>query len=300
MLATCVLPWGERGALDEKRFRAQVRRLATTLTEHLYVLGTAGEGYAVSDRQFAQVATAFAAEAAAVGARPMIGVISLSLATIVERIELALELGVRELQLSFPSWGALSDREVERFFAETCGRFPQARFLHYNNPRAARVLRGADYVRLADAHENLAAVKFTSSDPAVVEELVAGAAPLCCYLTEEAFALAADAHECGLLTSVVHADAALAREYHSARGSRLRELLAIARAIDAALTASVADREVHMDGAYDKLVARLHDSGFPLRLLPPYGSADDDDFAAFAEAAAAALSPTCQPARLHR
>jgi dihydrodipicolinate synthase/N-acetylneuraminate lyase len=285
ILATCVLPWDERGELDEERFRAQVRRLASTLTEHLYVLGTAGEGYAVSDRQFAQVATAFAEEAAAAGARPMIGVISLSLATIVERIELVLELGVRELQLSFPSWGALSDREVVRFFAETCGRFPQARFLHYNNPRSGRVLRGADYARLARAHESLAAVKFTSSDRAVVEELVMGAAPLCCYLTEEAFALAADAHACGLLTSVVHADPRLAREFHAGRGARLRELLAVARGLDAALTASIADPEVHMDGAYDKLVARLHDPEFPLRLLPPYLSAGDDDFSRFAEAA---------------
>jgi hypothetical protein len=42
-----------------------------------------------------------------------------------------------------------------------------------------------------------------------------------------------------------------------------------------------------MDGAYDKLVARLHDPDFPLRLLAPYASATEADSEAFR----AALGP---------
>jgi dihydrodipicolinate synthase/N-acetylneuraminate lyase len=286
ILATCVVPWDARGRFDEERFRAQVRTLAAGLTRHLYVFGTAGEGYAVSDRQFAAIAEAFADEAAGAGATPMLGVISLSLSTVIERIELGLALGFAQFQLSLPSWGALRDGEVARFFAETCDRFPDARFLHYNNRRAGRVLRGAEYRRLADRHENLAAIKFTSSDADVVRELVAGAAPLQCYLTEDAFALAADEHECGLLTSVVHADFALARAFHAARGDRLRELLREAHRIDAALMAAIGDEDVHMDGAYDKLIARLHDPGLPLRLLAPYASATDEHFEALRAALA--------------
>lgn len=294
LLATCVVPWDEHGGFDEQRFRAHVRMLSGELTRHLYIFGTAGEGYAVSDRQFATIAAAFADEASSAGATAMLGAISLSLTTIVERIELGLELGFAEFQISLPSWGALRDREVDRFFAETCGRFPEARFLHYNNGRAGRVLRGSEYGRLAAVHENLAAVKFTSADRATVRELVREAAPLQCYLTEDAFALAADEYECGLLASLVHADFELAHAFHTARGARLRELLSEAHRIDASLTAAIGDPEVHMDGAYDKLIARLHDPGLPLRLLPPYASASEADFAAL-QAALARISRGVAP-----
>jgi hypothetical protein len=38
-----------------------------------------------------------------------------------------------------------------------------------------------------------------------------------------------------------------------------------------------------IDGAFDKLIWKLHDPEFPLRLLPPYESAPDDSAARFAE-----------------
>ena len=53
----------------------------------------------------------------------------------------------------------------EGAFRETCGRFGQAQFLHYNLMRAGRILRGADYRRLADAVPNLVGTKITGSDP---------------------------------------------------------------------------------------------------------------------------------------
>jgi dihydrodipicolinate synthase/N-acetylneuraminate lyase len=45
------------------------------------------------------------------------------------------------------------------FFELTCGGFPQLRFLHYNLPRAQRVLSPEDYLRLAGRHPNLMATK---------------------------------------------------------------------------------------------------------------------------------------------
>jgi hypothetical protein len=36
-----------------------------------------------------------------------------------------------------------------------------------------------------------------------------------------------------------------------------------------------------MDGAFDKLLWKLHDERFPLRLLPPYEGATDAGFARF-------------------
>jgi len=36
-----------------------------------------------------------------------------------------------------------------------------------------------------------------------------------------------------------------------------------------------------IDGAYDKLFARMYDPDFPLRLLPPYVGTSDDEYRAF-------------------
>ena len=55
---------------------------------------------------------------------PMVGVIGLSTAQILERIEYAYDVGFRMFQISLPSWGPLADDEVLRFFADTCGRYP--------------------------------------------------------------------------------------------------------------------------------------------------------------------------------
>ena len=36
-----------------------------------------------------------------------------------------------------------------------------------------------------------------------------------------------------------------------------------------------------MDGAYEKLLAKVHDPRFPLRLLPPYQSTTDEGYRDF-------------------
>ena len=75
------------GPFDADAFVRQVRHLAGALTRHIYIFGTAGEGYAVSEGQFDQVAGTFWTVARECAVTPMLGVISLSLATIIERIE---------------------------------------------------------------------------------------------------------------------------------------------------------------------------------------------------------------------
>ena len=37
----------------------------------------------------------------------------------------------------------------------------------------------------------------------------------------------------------------------------------------------------HIDGAYDKMLYRVSDPQFPLRMLPPYAGASEADFARF-------------------
>jgi hypothetical protein len=74
-LATACLPWTESGDFLEEVFRREVRALRRSGFENLYIFGTAGEGYAVTDRQFDQIVGAFADEMRQGNAEPMVGVI---------------------------------------------------------------------------------------------------------------------------------------------------------------------------------------------------------------------------------
>lgn len=274
IMGTCVVPWTETFAFDERAFRAQVRDLAGALTRHLYVFGTAGEGYAVTDAQFESISRAFLEEAAAAKVEAMIGIISLSLPTIIERIERARGWGARRFQLSLPSWGPLNDRELEVFFRETCGRFRDCEFMHYNLMRTKRLVTAAEYGRLAEEHPNLVGTKNTRDDEVFLTELVTLAPQLQHFLGESGYMRMRDRFECGLLISLAAIHAPRAHTFFAARGSALEQLNQELRPALTALKEAVGPG-AHMDGAYDKLIYKLRAPSFPLRLLPPYAGADE-------------------------
>jgi len=290
IVATCVIPWSDTGEFLEEQFRAEVRLLRKNLTRHLYIFGTAGEGYAVSERQFGTIAGVFREETRHADTTPMLGVISLSLPTIIERIELGRDLGYRQFQISLPAWGALNDREVDTFFRETCGRFADCAFLHYNLMRTKKLLTGDDYARLSSAHANLVAVKTGSDDRQFLTDIIVKAPELQLCLSEFGYAMLRDHHECSLLISLASANHRMAQEFFQARGEKLQTMGQEQHAILEALMASV-NGEAHMDGAFDKLLYRLHDPNFPLRLLPPYTAATEEMFARFRESLPARWCP---------
>ena len=290
ILATAVVPWSERYEFEEDRFRRQVRTIAKHLTRHIYVFGTAGEGYAVSERQFDAITAAFWASAREADAVPMVGVISLSLATIIERIQRCHAVGFRRFQLSLPSWGSLNDRELDTFFAETCGRFPDCQFHHYNLLRTKRLLTAVEYRRVAAAHANLIAVKASTADPAVVADLLTMTPRLRFFLTEKGYAIARRTHDVGLLISLASVNPARAKAFVAGDDAQRMADVADFSSMAATLKELSADR-FHIDGAYDKMLFRVTDPTFPLRLLPPYASATEDDFARFVAALPAGWRP---------
>ena len=56
ILASCEVPWDASERLEEATFRSEVRLLRQVGFDHLYIFGTAGEGYAVDLERFKQVA----------------------------------------------------------------------------------------------------------------------------------------------------------------------------------------------------------------------------------------------------
>ena len=236
----------------------------------------------MSDEQFKQIVHIFRSEMSSPEDYPMVGVISLSLSTILERIEFCLSLGISDFQLSFPCWGSLTDREVDIFFDEICGRFSECRFLHYNLPRSQRVLTGADYARISAAHPNFVAVKYGGADPdpQIRLEMLLNAPELQFFFTEPGYASVRNEAECGLLISTASVNLSMAMTFFQARGDQLIRLREDIEKVHDTLLSAVGDAG-HMDGVFDKILIKSHLPEFSLRLLPPYTSADDTCFDAF-------------------
>ncbi len=281
ILATCCVPWNEDGTLAEETFRREIRHLSIHLTRDLYLFGTAGEGYAVTDTQFDQIVRIFREEINQPDTRGMVGVIGLSLGTMIERIERARGMGIRYFQISLPSWGALSDGELKRFFKEICGRFPDCSFLHYNLMRTKRLVTPDEYAVLANAHPNLVAAKNSTDSMERIFGLMMKAPQLQHFFTETGFGYGSQIGECGLLISIASIQFAEAKRYfHAGQCRDLKTLLDKQRELSELVNDLVAlgRNEAHIDGAYDKVFCKIHDPTFPLRLLSPYDSLSDSTF----------------------
>ena len=290
-MATAVVPWTETFAFDDGLFRHEVATLLAARYTHLYIFGTAGEGYAVDDARFEHIARVFTQEMRAGNAEPMVGVISLSLDTMLRRIALARDtLGVRLFQISLPSWGALSDAEVRTFFDAVLGRFEDCQFLHYNLLRTKRLVTAHEYAAIAADHPNLVATKNSTDSMLRVRELLDVAPMLRHFLNEHGFLFGSLIGQCGLLISLASTNLAMGQRYFDAGQGRDVETLVTLEGeltqIGQAFAATVGGGAVRIDGAFDKVLWRLHDPRFPLRLLPPYEAANPsaaDEFLKFLE-----------------
>lgn len=278
IVGTAVVPWSPDGRFEERLFRREIDSLIANGYRNLYIFGTAGEGYAVTDDQHLEIARVFVEAMRSGGAEPMVGVISLSLQTIVARIEAARKLGVRQFQISLPSWGPLDDGEVMRFFDLVLGRFEDCSFLHYNLQRAKRLVTAREYAAIAARHPNLVATKNSTDSMVRIRGLLEEAPMLQHFLNEHGYAYGSLLGECGLLISVAATNLRLGQAYFEAGRARDVETLfrmeGELRVMGEALAG--VSPGARIDGAYDKVLWKLHDPDFPLRLLPPYEAAEPD------------------------
>lgn len=282
IMATCCVPWDADGQFAETIFRRGVRTTLAHGTKHLYVFGTAGEGYAVTDRQFDQIVAAFADEMRQGNAEPMVGVINLSLGTICERIERCRDRGVRHFQISLPSWAALAEHELLNFFDGVCGRFSDCQFIHYNLPRTKRMVTGKEYGRLAEAHPNLVATKNCGDSLSHLHSLLVDAPQLQHFLSEAGYVYGSMFGECGILASFIMNWPKLKALWEAGRRHDVATMVSINREVDIVIqTLFEAVPDSRIDGSYDKLFEKMYDPEFPLRLLPPYVGSSDDEYHAF-------------------
>lgn len=279
ILVSCEVPWDEKEELLEDVFRQEIRHTIASGFNNLYIFGTAGEGYAVDTRRFRQIVEVFREETRGADVYPQVGVIGLSTAQLCERIGFAHSLGFRAFQISMPSWGALNDREVMRFFTDVCGAFPDSKFLHYNLMRTKRLLTPRDYRRLADAIPNLCATKNTGTTVYSTMELLREAPEMQHFLGEGMFPTGCLHGECSILSSFGPMIPAKTRElFEYGRTRQFEKLFAFQAEYLRMVEDVIAPmrKQDLIDGAYDKALVRLGGLPMPLRLLSPYESFSEE------------------------
>lgn len=284
VMVSVVCPWDDNEQLDEAAFRHEIDHALNAGFRHVYVFGTAGEGYGVDTARFRRVVEVFTDQMRTVeGARTMVGVIGLSTGNVVERIGIAHAMGVREFQISFPIWQTLTDPEVLTFFRDVCLSFPDSLFMHYNTGRVGRILNGHHYRPVIEAIPNIVATKTMTSDGLIIASVVRDAPELTHFLSETAIADGSLYGQVGLLATYGalapkkcwavlnagnqgrHRDAAELGGWFDRLGREIFDPL-------------MADRRI--DGAYDKLIEKLSpgQEAFPLRMLSPYRWLSDAEF----------------------
>ena len=281
ILVSCEVPWDENDRLLENVFREELRSFLKLGFRHLYIFGTAGEGYAVDTSHFRQIAQVFYEETRSESVSPQVGVIALSTAAVRERLDIAFDLGFREFQISLPCWGALNDRELIRFFKDVCLSYPDAQFLHYNLQRTKRLLTAADYRRIIDQIPNLVATKNTSSDLSHTTALMREVPELQHFFGEASFPTGCLYGECSLLSSFAPLFPAWTQElFDHACAGRIEALFQLQKKYLSAVYDVIGPmlRQPLMDGAYDKALVRLGGIAMPLRLLSPYEGVSEEVF----------------------
>jgi dihydrodipicolinate synthase/N-acetylneuraminate lyase len=273
ILVSCEIPWDESQRLIERAFREEIRT-AIALFNDVYIFGTAGEGYAVTNSLFKDIVSIFCEEAKQGGVRPMVCVIAMSTAQVTERIAIAREMGVRAFQIALPSWGALNDEECLTFFQDVCGEFPDSKFLHYNLPRTKRILLGPDYRRLEEAVPNLVGTKNLRDSITDIDSIATHTTELQHFWGENSFAWGCLYGECSLLSSWGGLFPKKTKEFfdHGVNG-RIEDLfrmtveyLQVTKAFEGPGLLQ-ADR---IDGAWDKMIVRGSGIDMPMRMLSPY------------------------------
>jgi dihydrodipicolinate synthase/N-acetylneuraminate lyase len=275
LLCTACIPWTEDNQLDVPLFRKGVELLCENGAGSIYLFGTAGEGYAVDRAQYTQIVSEFMDVMRNYpDVIPMVGIITMSMTEMMERVRLAADLGARYFQISFPNWGAVTDEEADIFLKTVCGAFPDYSFMHYNNSlRSKKRLAPKDYARLAKEIPNLVAVKFIAPSFNEIHEFAEMDLPIRIFFLEYAYGYGSLVyHGFSYLASALNCSyKTMCAYFEAGKNQDLETILRIHN--DMPICYDVLYRNLpsgKIDSAYDKVFLQFSIPEFPPRILPPY------------------------------
>ena len=211
---------------------------------------------------------------------PWSGCINLSTWTIIERIERSMSKGVRRFQFALPGWG-VSDRQARSRRSWRSRRPVPRGVVPPLQPDAHRAAHHpAFYARLAQAHPNLVGAKNGTSDVVRIHGLLNEAPLLRHFLTEVGYPFGVTVGRPGLLMSLSSINPRPGSG-SSRRGSRATTPSCSGRQgelvwVEMKLLEAAGDTGAHMDGSFEKMMHKVLDERFPLRMLPPYAAVPDE------------------------
>lgn len=157
------LPWKHDDTLDAGLLREIVRRYKAAGVAGVYTTGTDGELSALDFDDFRIMVDAFASAVDEVGLPAQVGCTWLHTKGVMQRVQYAVDRGLRAVQVAPPFWTELNDPELTGFFATLSERFPDIGVVHYNIAKA-RFLHGTDYARILPEAPTLIGSKHTGGN----------------------------------------------------------------------------------------------------------------------------------------
>jgi dihydrodipicolinate synthase/N-acetylneuraminate lyase len=280
-LVSVPLPWDQDDQFSPDLFHKAIQKLLQEGCDGLYLFGTSGEGYAVSDDEFTQIVDVFNESTDDFSGFRQVGCFGLSSDQVKNRCRIVLEVGLQSVQITLPFWKELNDLELVRYLSDVCGSFPELSFLLYNNPRNKRKLKGKELEELHGINPNLYAAKTGSGTWLDIFELITESPSLVHFVTEPAFLFSYGLGTVGLIPSSnylfpqksrAYYNAVISNDFHVAH--RLHK--DIIRFFHK--TAVPLVHKGYIDGAIDKAYARIGGMDMPLNMKSPYRSLSNEDY----------------------
>ena len=281
-LVSAPLPWDDNGGLLVDSFCTAIRKLLEEECDGIYLFGTSGEGYAISDDEFKVIIDLFEVETQRFSGFIQVGCFGLSSEQVKVRCGMAADRGIEAMQITLPFWKELNDNELMRYFQDVCGSFPDISFLLYNNPRNKRRLNGSELARIAGEVPNLHGTKTGSGSDMDFYELLTEASMMRHFVTESAFPFCHSLGAAGLIPSSNYSRPRFSRTYYQTvtEGDLERSRQMHGDLIRFFYTTALPlARKGYIDGAIDKAYAKIGGMDIPLTMKSPYMSLSAEDYA---------------------
>ncbi len=281
-LVSIPVAWDQDDQFLPNLFRKAIQKLLQEDCDGLYLFGTSGEGYAVTDDDFIRIVDVFVDATVDFTGFRQVGCLGLSSDQVKHRCRIAAERGLKSVQITLPFWKELNDVELTRYFSDVCGSFPELSFLLYNNPRNKRRLKGKELEALHKVNPNLYAAKTGSGTWLDFFELITESPSITHFVTEPAFLFSYSLGTVGLIPSSNYVFPQRSRAYYDAvissdlktAGRLHREIIRFFHK-----TAIPLVHKGYIDGAIDKAYARIGGMDIPLNIKSPYVPLSNEDFA---------------------
>ncbi len=145
-------PWNIDGKLATGTLERNIARYSEIPMDGVYTTDSDGEFYALEIGDFRSLMKAFTEAMSQTQMAAAAGATWSHTQGIIDRMKVGLDHGINTFHVAFPYWMPLSNSDLEHFWEDLAKAVPEARWIHYNTPRAHRLLKGKDYARLADQY----------------------------------------------------------------------------------------------------------------------------------------------------